>query len=63
VTGSEIVGLTPLSALLMAGRFFAGSTEAKKKTERELMTLAIDKLGLSQLEAFVPEKKVIEFML
>jgi hypothetical protein len=47
----------------MAGRFFAGSTEAKKKTERELMTLAIDKLGLSQLEAFVPEKKVIEFML
>jgi glutamate formiminotransferase / formiminotetrahydrofolate cyclodeaminase len=63
VTGSEIVGLTPLSALLMAGRFFAGSTEAKKKTERELMTLAIDKLGLSQLEPFVPEKKVIEFML
>ena len=63
VTGSEIVGLTPLSALLMAGRFYAGSAEASKKTEKELMILAIEKLGLSQLEPFVPEKKVIEMML
>jgi glutamate formiminotransferase/formiminotetrahydrofolate cyclodeaminase len=63
VTGSEIVGLTPLSALLMAGRFYAGPSGASKKSERELMALAIDKLGLSQLEPFVPEKKVIEFML
>jgi glutamate formiminotransferase/formiminotetrahydrofolate cyclodeaminase len=63
VTGSEIVGLTPLSALLMAGRFYAGSRDAGKKSEKELMMLAIEKLGLSQLEPFVPEKKVIEFML
>ncbi len=63
VTGSEIVGLTPLSALLMAGRFYAGSAGTSKKTEKELMLLAIEKLGLSQLEPFVPEKKVIEFML
>jgi glutamate formiminotransferase / formiminotetrahydrofolate cyclodeaminase len=63
VTGSEIVGLTPLSALLMAGKFFAGSSKAGTMTEKELMMLAIEKLGLSQLEPFVPEKKVIEFML
>jgi glutamate formiminotransferase/formiminotetrahydrofolate cyclodeaminase len=63
VTGSEIVGLTPLSALLMAGRFYAEAAEASKKTDQELMALAIDKLGLSQLEPFDPEKKVIEFML
>jgi len=63
VTGSEIVGLTPLSALLMAGRFYAGAAESSKKTDKELMMLAIEKLGLSQLEPFVPEKKVIEFML
>jgi glutamate formiminotransferase/formiminotetrahydrofolate cyclodeaminase len=63
VTGSEIVGLTPLTALLMAGRFYAGAAGADKNNERELMTLAIEKLGLSQLEPFVPEKKVIEFML
>jgi glutamate formiminotransferase/formiminotetrahydrofolate cyclodeaminase len=63
VTGSEIVGLTPLSALLMAGRFYANASESSNKSERELVTLGIDKLGLSQLEPFVPEKKVIEFML
>lgn len=63
VTGSEIVGLTPLSALLMAGRFYAGAAAASEKTEQELITLAIDKLGLSQLGPFIPEKKVIEFML
>jgi glutamate formiminotransferase / formiminotetrahydrofolate cyclodeaminase len=63
VTGSEIVGLTPLSALLMAGRFYAGSAEVDKKNEKELMMLAIEKLGLSQLEPFLPDKKVIEFML
>ena len=63
VTGSEIVGLTPLSALLMAGRFYAGAAAASEKTEQELITSAIDKLGLSQLGPFIPEKKVIEFML
>jgi glutamate formiminotransferase/formiminotetrahydrofolate cyclodeaminase len=63
VTGSEIVGLTPLSALLMAGRFYANAADASTKTDKELMMLAIEKLGLSQLEPFVPEKKVIEFML
>jgi glutamate formiminotransferase / formiminotetrahydrofolate cyclodeaminase len=63
VTGSEIVGLTPLSALLMAGRFYANDDDASAKTDKELMMLAIEKLGLSQLEPFVPDKKVIEFML
>jgi glutamate formiminotransferase / formiminotetrahydrofolate cyclodeaminase len=63
VTGSEIVGLTPLSALLIAGRFYEGASEASTMAEKELMMLAIEKLGLSQLEPFVPEKKVIEFML
>lgn len=63
-TGSEIVGLTPLNALLMAGRYFAGSEEKKKSpTEKELVALAIDKLGLSQLEPFDPAKKVIDYML
>jgi glutamate formiminotransferase len=63
VTGSEIVGLTPLSALLMAGRFYASPADAGTMSDKELMMLAIGKLGLSQLEPFVPEKKVIEFML
>jgi len=63
-TGSEIVGLTPLKALLMAGEFYA---ERKGKSgafsEQELVNLAVEGLGLSQLEAFDPKKKVIEYLL
>ncbi len=59
-TGSELVGLTPLKAMLLAGSYYA---DGKKLTEQELVTLAIDKLGLSQLEPFDPKKKVIEYQL
>jgi len=57
-TGSEIVGLTPLEALLVAGKFYAGGGT---RSDEELLQLAIDRLGLSQLEQFDPAKKVIEY--
>ena len=57
-TGSELVGLTPLEALLKAGRFYAGE---EKLTETQLVSLAIDKLGLSRLDPFDPKKKIIEY--
>ncbi len=64
VTGSEIVGLTPLQALLRAGEYFAGlDSPARKHSEKELLELAIAGLGLSQLEPFDPSKKVIEYQL
>jgi glutamate formiminotransferase / formiminotetrahydrofolate cyclodeaminase len=63
VTGSEIVGLAPLNAMLMAGRQFADALEKKSTSDRELVNLAVEKLGLSQLEPFDPAKKIIEFML
>lgn len=59
-TGSELVGLTPLKAMLLAGSFYIGGN---KLSERELVTLAIEKLGLSQLEPFDPKKKIIEYQL
>jgi len=59
VTGSEIVGLTPKEALLMAGKYYA----PRQTTENALLDQAIESLGLSQLEPFVIEKKVIEFQL
>ena len=58
--GSEIVGMTPRDALLMAGRHWAGQ---EQREERELIALAIERLGLSSLEPFVPEKKIIEYNL
>jgi len=59
VTGSEIVGLTPRAALLMAGKYYA----PQERDERTLLTIAIDRLGLSQLEPFDPTRKVIESQL
>jgi glutamate formiminotransferase/formiminotetrahydrofolate cyclodeaminase len=59
-TGSELVGLTPLKAMLLAGAFYAGG---KKLSEQELVTLAVERLGLSQLEPFDPKKKIIEYQL
>ncbi len=58
VTGSEVVGLIPKEALLAAGRFYL-----KEPSEERLITVAIERLGLSQLNKFVTEKKVIECLL
>jgi glutamate formiminotransferase/formiminotetrahydrofolate cyclodeaminase len=59
VTGSEIVGLTPKDALLMAGRYYApGET-----LEEKILAAAVGSLGLSQLEPFDIQKKVIEAQL
>lgn len=59
VTGSEIVGLTPLEALRMAGAFYAPGVSDSGR----LLETAVEKLGLSQLERFEPSKKIIEYQL
>ena len=62
-TGSEIVGLTPMNALLMAGKHFSSNNKKTELSEKDLVALAIAKLGLSQLEPFDPHKKIIEYMI
>jgi len=63
VTGSEIVGLVPKEALVLAGKFYAKKHDLKISDEDEFVTLAIDKLGLNQLYQFKPEEKIIEYMI
>lgn len=60
VNGSEIVGLVPLEALLQAGKFYTGN---KTNVEKELVDAAIENLGLSTLNSFKPEEKIIEYMI
>lgn len=60
VNGSEIVGLVPLEALLQAGRFYA---KDKDLNESDLVDLAIEKLGLSTLNPFEKNKKIIDYMI
>ncbi len=59
VTGSEIVGLTPKEALVIAGKYY----EPGVNDEDALVTTAIERLGLSQLDRFDPRKKIIEYQL
>ncbi|MGE5432714.1 MAG: glutamate formimidoyltransferase [Syntrophomonadaceae bacterium] len=60
VDGSEIVGLVPLEALLMAGRFYS---ENKETDEKKLVDIAVERLGLSSLNPFIPEQKIIDYMI
>jgi len=62
VTGSEIVGLVPKEALLIAGRFYSGREGHPITDEEELVSLAVRSLGLNQLYEFKPEEKVIDYM-
>jgi len=64
ITGSEIVGLTPLEALLLAARHYLSSQgRSVDLTERELVAVAVDYLGLSQLHTFDADQKIIEFQI
>ena len=62
VTGSELVGLTPLEPLVEAGRFYLRKQgRSTGLPERELVELAIQSLGLAQLSPFDPDKRIIEY--
>jgi glutamate formiminotransferase/formiminotetrahydrofolate cyclodeaminase len=61
VTGSEVVGLIPKEALVIAGKFYVGNVPNVK--EEQYIARAVEVLGLSQLERFDPKKKIIEYMI
>ena len=62
VTGSELVGLIPKEALIMAGRYYL-SKQGKSPgvPEEELIRIAVLSLGLNDVTLFDPEKKIIEY--
>ena len=62
VTGSELVGLIPLSALLSAGRYFLRKQQRSAGvSEAELIRIAVKSLGLDELAPFTPEERIIEY--
>lgn len=64
VTGSELVGLIPLQALLDAGKYFLNKQKRSVGvSEEELIRLAVKSLGLDELSPFDPYKKIIEYLL
>jgi glutamate formiminotransferase/formiminotetrahydrofolate cyclodeaminase len=64
VTGSELVGLIPLSAMLDAGKhYLQKQNRSIGVSEQELIHIAVKSLGLDELAPFDPEKKIIEYKL
>lgn len=64
VTGSELVGLVPLQALLEAGKYFLRKQQRSTGVgEAELIRIAVMSLGLDELAPFDPQKKIIEYQL
>lgn len=62
VTGSEIVGLVPLAAMLEAGRYFLRKQQRSTGvSDAELIKIAVKSLGLNDLYPFKPEEKIIEY--
>lgn len=64
VTGSELVGLIPLNAMLDAGRFFLKKQKRSLGvSDKELIKIAIKSMGLNDLYEFKPEEKIIEYVI
>jgi glutamate formiminotransferase/formiminotetrahydrofolate cyclodeaminase len=64
VTGSELVGLIPLQAMLDAGRYFLEKQQRSTGvSEKELIRIAILSMGLDELGPFKPEERIIEYQL
>ncbi len=64
VTGSELVGLIPLDAVLECGRYFLkkqGSTTGV--SEKELIRVAVQTMGMEEVSEFNAEDKIIEYRL
>ncbi len=64
VTGSELVGLIPLKAMLDAGKYFlAKQQRSVGVSEKELIKIAVKSMGLDELGPFDPKERIIEYML
>ena len=64
VTGSELVGLIPLKAMLDAGAYFLKKQQRSTGvSEQELIKIAVKSMGLDELGPFKPEERIIEYLL
>lgn len=64
VTGSELIGVIPLQALLDAGKYFLRKQERSVGIpDAEIIKIAIKSLGLDELAPFDPKKRIIEYLI
>ena len=64
VTGSELVGLVPLQAMLDAADYFLlKQNRSLGISETDKIKIAIKSLGLDDLKPFNPEERIIEYVM
>ena len=64
VTGSELVGLVPLQAMLDAADFYLKKQQRSIGiSENEKIKIAIKSLGLDDLKPFNPQERIIEYVM
>jgi glutamate formiminotransferase/formiminotetrahydrofolate cyclodeaminase len=61
--GSELVGLIPLEAMLMAAEYYIKKENLFILDEKQKIRLVIERLGLSSVSQFIPERRIIEYMI
>jgi len=64
VTGSELIGVIPLQAMLDAGKYFLRKQERSVGIpDAEIIKIAVKSLGLDELSPFDPKKRIIEYLI
>ncbi len=70
IKSSEIVGVVPLEAILIAGRFYQAQNNADinaeqrgKISDKEIIDAAVQNMKLDKIAEFNPAKKIIEFLI
>ncbi|MCW0484132.1 glutamate formimidoyltransferase [Gaoshiqia sediminis] len=64
VTGSELIGLIPLQAMLDAGKYFLRKQQRSTGiADEEIIKIAVKSMGLDELAPFDPKQRIIEYLL
>ena len=64
VTGSELIGVIPLQAMLDAGNYFLRKQQRSVGIpDEEIIKIAVKSLGLEELAPFDPKKRIIEYLI
>ncbi len=63
IAGSELVGLIPLEALITAANYYIEKEKLFIIYEKQKIRLAVERLGLNSISNFIPEKRIIEYLI
>ncbi|MEA3288073.1 MAG: glutamate formimidoyltransferase [Candidatus Marinimicrobia bacterium] len=64
VSGSELVGLIPLNAMLDAGCYYLRKQNSSTAVSHaEIIRIAIQSMGLNEIAPFNPQERIIEYQL